>query len=68
MVERAGFEPTKPYGGRFTVCSLWPLGNLSSFVLETKPIVHYFIFESTQMMPPKLFALELAIGLEPTTC
>ncbi len=30
MVERAGFEPTKPYGGRFTVCSLWPLGNLSA--------------------------------------
>jgi hypothetical protein len=35
MVERAGFEPTKPYGGRFTVCSLWPLGNLSIGVRKT---------------------------------
>jgi hypothetical protein len=40
MVERAGFEPTKPYGGRFTVCSLWPLGNLSSTVWKTNPTVH----------------------------
>src|SRR5262245_44663576 len=31
MVERGGFEPPKPYGGRFTVCSLWPLGNLSFY-------------------------------------
>ena len=30
LVERGGFEPPKAYAGRFTVCSLWPLGNLSS--------------------------------------
>ena len=30
MVERGGFEPPKAYADRFTVCSLWPLGNLSS--------------------------------------
>jgi hypothetical protein len=43
MVERGGFEPPKPYGGRFTVCSLWPLGNLSCSVLETnRSIVHSF--------------------------
>jgi hypothetical protein len=29
LVERGGFEPPKAYAGRFTVCSLWPLGNLS---------------------------------------
>ena len=27
MVAREGFEPSKVYTGRFTVCSLWPLGN-----------------------------------------
>ena len=26
MVGREGFEPTKAITGRFTVCSLWPLG------------------------------------------
>ena len=26
MVEREGFEPSKAIAGRFTVCSLWPLG------------------------------------------
>ena len=26
MVEGGGFEPPKSYDGRFTVCSLWPLG------------------------------------------
>jgi hypothetical protein len=29
-VERGGFEPPKAFAGRFTVCSLWPLGHLSS--------------------------------------
>jgi hypothetical protein len=28
-VEGEGFEPSKSYDGRFTVCSLWPLGNPS---------------------------------------
>ncbi len=28
-VEREGFEPSKANAGRFTVCSLWPLGHLS---------------------------------------
>jgi hypothetical protein len=27
MVARDGFEPSKADAGRFTVCSLWPLGN-----------------------------------------
>jgi hypothetical protein len=29
MVEGGGFEPPKAYADRFTVCSLWPLGNPS---------------------------------------
>jgi hypothetical protein len=29
MVEREGFEPSKAKAARFTVWSLWPLGNLS---------------------------------------
>ena len=29
LVEGAGFEPAKASAGRFTVCSLWPLGNPS---------------------------------------
>ena len=28
MVGREGFEPSKAYADRFTVCSLWPLGYL----------------------------------------
>src|SRR5678815_241121 len=31
-MERGGFEPPKAFAGRFTVCSLWPLGHLSSSV------------------------------------
>jgi hypothetical protein len=31
MVEGGGFEPPKAYANRFTVCSLWPLGNPSIF-------------------------------------
>ena len=30
MVEGGGFEPPKSYDDRFTVCSLWPLGNPST--------------------------------------
>ena len=30
MVEGGGFEPPKSSDDRFTVCSLWPLGNPSS--------------------------------------
>src|SRR5882672_3782039 len=31
-MERGGFEPPKAFAGRFTVCSLWPLGHLSPSV------------------------------------
>lgn len=31
MVEGGGFEPPKSYDDRFTVCSLWPLGNPSTW-------------------------------------
>ena len=43
LVGRGGFGPPKSGDDRFTVCSLWPLGNLPIYV-------------------------ELAIGIEPTTC
>ena len=38
---------TEVRDGRFTVCSLWPLGNLSVYCRRR---------------------MELAIGIEPTTC
>ena len=40
MVDRGGFGPPKSGDDRFTVCSLWPLGNLSvlwSWRLESNP-------------------------------
>ena len=33
VVEGGGFEPPKAYADRFTVCSLWPLGNPSALEL-----------------------------------
>ena len=35
-VGREGFEPPKAYAGRFTVCSLWPLGHLPRNTLQVK--------------------------------
>jgi hypothetical protein len=32
MVARDGFEPSKVYTDRFTVCCLWPLGNLAKII------------------------------------
>ena len=40
VVDRGGFGPPKSGDDRFTVCSLWPLGNLSiywSWRLESNP-------------------------------
>ena len=39
-VGREGFEPPKAYAGRFTVCSLWPLGHLpqNSFFQKTNSL------------------------------
>ncbi len=34
LVEGGGFEPPKAYAGRFTVCSLWPLGNPSGSMVS----------------------------------
>ena len=31
MVVKEGFEPSKSYDGRFTVCSHWPLGNFTTY-------------------------------------
>lgn len=37
MVEGGGFEPPKSSDDRFTVCSLWPLGNPSRRRTSKKP-------------------------------
>src|SRR5262249_5132271 len=34
LVEGEGFEPSKACAGRFTVCSLWPLGHPSRLHAE----------------------------------
>ena len=52
MVGESGFEPLKLNSDRFTVCSLWPLGNSPIY----KVITSYYLF------------LELVNGLEPLTC
>jgi hypothetical protein len=54
-VERGGFEPPKDFANRFTVCPLWPLGNLSFPQIFRKNLI------------PKS-NVELAMGFEPATC
>ena len=39
VVEGGGFEPPKSYDDRFTVCSLWPLGNPSTFACKVRNTV-----------------------------
>ena len=34
LLEGGGIEPPKSFDGRFTVCSLWPLGNPSEIFSE----------------------------------
>ena len=54
-VGREGFEPPKAYAGRFTVCSLWPLGHLPSLsIILNRLLCLMNIYE-----PPR--------GLEPPT-
>jgi hypothetical protein len=38
-VDGEGFEPSKADAGRFTVCSLWPLGHPSGKKEETRLVV-----------------------------
>ena len=33
MVVKEGFEPSKSYNGRFTVCSHWPIGNFTTYFI-----------------------------------
>jgi hypothetical protein len=68
VVERGGFEPPKAFADRFTVCSLWPLGNLSGkqdMPDMDRPSVktesEYYHYKDHRH-------LELAMGLEPATC
>ena len=72
MVEGDGFEPSKRKRGRFTVCSLWPLGHPSevclSFyfkapdILATEALIYRLHFANSTT-----YFLELAMGLEPAT-
>ena len=54
-VGREGFEPPKAYAGRFTVCSLWPLGHLPSLSI----ILNRLVCLTNIYEPPR--------GLEPPT-
>ena len=56
VVEGGGFEPPKSYDDRFTVCSLWPLGNPSTLAEKSESPIF------VQLL------VELAMGLEPATC
>ena len=55
--------------GRFTVCSLWPLGYLSDY--QQYVCRNPTATPEQQILAARLTSdawLELAIGLEPTTC
>ena len=56
LVVGGGFEPPKSYDDRFTVCSLWPLGNPSTLAEKSESPIF------VQLL------VELAMGLEPATC
>jgi hypothetical protein len=60
MVERGGFEPPKAFADRFTVCSLWPLGNLS--------MNWFWTIKGVLGRNKIIYLVELAMGLEPATC
>jgi hypothetical protein len=59
VVEGEGFEPSKAVAGRFTVCSLWPLGNPSSMSSVS--------VSSVARLLVVVVEVELAVGLEPAT-
>ena len=58
-VGREGFEPPKAYAGRFTVCSLWPLGHLPDILTKLPTNAEYIFVSFTNYEPPR--------GLEPPT-
>ena len=59
---RGWIRTTESGAGRFTVCSLWPLGNPSIIVVE------HFIFKIGLSPSEKsLKVLELEMGVEPAT-
>ena len=58
LVEGDGFEPSKAYAGRFTVCSLWPLGNPSILGGRSRP--PSLGTASRALPPPRVSALAFA--------
>jgi hypothetical protein len=52
LVEREGFEPSKAYAGRFTVCSLRPLGHLSNLNILAKQVTSPNFTDASQRLAP----------------
>ena len=71
LVEGGGFEPPKSHDDRFTVCSLWPLGNPSTLGGRALPNLSLrSCLRNSASMSAKSLAtfVELVMGLEPATC
>ena len=60
MVEGEGFEPSKANAGRFTVCSLWPLGYPSTRDASRNSRLNVWAVKERTS--------KLAEGIEPATC
>ncbi len=58
IMEGGGFEPPKAYAGRFTVCSLWPLGHPSKSTTATEPVAKLCKNEPTTGIEPVTYGLQ----------
>ena len=54
LVEGGGFEPPKSHDDRFTVCSLWPLGNPSTLGRQKQGHCNLFLSMRAESLPPVL--------------
>ena len=63
LVEGEGFEPSKAFAGRFTVCSHWPLGHPS--IMSSSLKLLFLMEQQNSFVTAK--KMELAMGLEPAT-
>ena len=51
LVEGGGFEPPKSHDDRFTVCSLWPLGNPSTLGRQKQGHCNLFLSMRAESLP-----------------
>ena len=51
LVEGGGFEPPKSHDDRFTVCSLWPLGNPSTLGRQKQGHCNLFLSLRAESLP-----------------